>query len=152
MPRPPINPFDRFLDNLAESFQDAAEEFLEGVNDQLRESIRQQSTRMNQAESDMRQRASVRRERAKARRAKEKVHVPGHDRQITAYDVLEVSPKASAETISAAFRSLSARYHPDNKKTGNEERYKAISAAWMILKDPERRKKYDKNIGVQSGS
>jgi hypothetical protein len=70
--------------------------------------------------------------------------------QMTLYDVLEVSPRASHDTLSAAFRSLSARFHPDNKKTGNEGMYKDITAAWTVLKNPEKRKRYDREIGLVS--
>jgi hypothetical protein len=58
------------------------------------------------------------------------------------YDVLEVSPTCSQETLSAAFRSLSKRYHPDSP-TGDAEKYKRISEAWSVLKDPAKRKAYD---------
>jgi hypothetical protein len=60
------------------------------------------------------------------------------------YDVLEVSPAASPETITAAWRSLSRRFHPDNQLTGNSERMKAINAAFEVLSDPAKRRTYDR--------
>lgn len=65
----------------------------------------------------------------------------------THYDELEVSPRASAETIRAAYLSLSKRYHPDVAKQKNAaERMKQINAAWTVLQDPEKRKEYDRKI------
>ena len=67
----------------------------------------------------------------------------------THYDVLEVSPRASYETIEAAHRSLVKRYHPDVSKHKNaEERMRQINFAWSILGDADKRKKYDKSIGL----
>ena len=144
-PRAPLTPLERFFLGLQEAVEEAAEDLLDGLNQQIQASMQQQQSQINQARAKVRQRVS---ERRKKTGSGGRVHVPQYDRRITAYDVLEVSPKASPETISAAFRSLSQRYHPDNKKTGNEERFKAISLAWTTLKDPEKRKKYDRSIGV----
>jgi len=59
------------------------------------------------------------------------------------YEILEVSESASQETIEAAWKSLSKRYHPDNQKTGDHEKAKAINHAHDILSDPEKRKIYN---------
>lgn len=65
----------------------------------------------------------------------------------TLYDELEVSPRASAETIRAAYLSLSKRYHPDVAKFPNAAaRMKLINAAWEILGDKEKRKAYDAKL------
>jgi hypothetical protein len=65
----------------------------------------------------------------------------------TLYDDLEVSRAASHETISAAFRSLSQRFHPDvNKGKDAEERMKRITAAWAVLKNEKSREKYDRSL------
>jgi DnaJ-class molecular chaperone len=61
----------------------------------------------------------------------------------TYYEILEVSELASVETIRAAFRALSKRYHPDNKKTGNAEKFRLLSEAHEHLVDAEKRKHYD---------
>lgn len=61
---------------------------------------------------------------------------------MTLYDVLEVSPTASKETIQAAFRAMAKKYHPDvNPST--EEWMKTINAAYEILMDDEQRMAYD---------
>ena len=63
---------------------------------------------------------------------------------VTLYDILEVSPRASKETIDAAYKSLSKRFHPDNLKTGDAERMRQLNAAHSILGDARKRKEYDK--------
>jgi molecular chaperone DnaJ len=61
------------------------------------------------------------------------------------YQVLGVSRDASDSEIKKAYRKLAIQYHPD-KNPGDqeaEEKFKEISAAFDILKDPEKRAKYD---------
>ena len=68
---------------------------------------------------------------------------------ITLYDVLEVSPHASTETIEAAYKSLAKRFHPDkNKDLGAESKMKGINHAYQILKDPEKRKLYNRQAQI----
>lgn len=60
------------------------------------------------------------------------------------YEVLGVSRSASAEEIQKAYRSLARKYHPDlNKAKGSEDKFKQLNEANEVLKDPEKRKKYD---------
>ena len=64
------------------------------------------------------------------------------------YNILEISPDASAEVIRAAYRSLSKKYHPDNSPDSGEVRYfKRVQEAWEILSDPEKRRQYDAQLG-----
>ncbi len=61
------------------------------------------------------------------------------------YKILGVDKKASQEDIKKAFRKLAVKYHPD-KNPGDkkaEEKFKEINEAYEVLKDPEKRKKYD---------
>jgi curved DNA-binding protein CbpA len=58
------------------------------------------------------------------------------------YEILEVSPTASQETIERMFRYLAQRYHPD-RDTGDSERFDQIAKAYGTLKDPESRAAYD---------
>lgn len=63
------------------------------------------------------------------------------------YDELEVSRNASKEVIEKVYKVLAKKYHPDITKEENkvqaEEKFKAISEAYEILSDEEKRKKYD---------
>jgi curved DNA-binding protein CbpA len=59
------------------------------------------------------------------------------------YEVLEVSPNASQETIERMFRYFAQRYHPDRQGTGDSDRFRQIVEAYDTLKDPESRAAYD---------
>jgi curved DNA-binding protein CbpA len=59
------------------------------------------------------------------------------------YEVLQISSNAEPETIHRVYRLLAQRYHPDNRETGNEGRFRELSEAYQTLGDPERRAKYD---------
>jgi hypothetical protein len=59
------------------------------------------------------------------------------------YEVMQLSPRADAETISRVYRLLASRYHPDNHETGNSEKFIRLAEAYGILSDPEKRARYD---------
>ena len=59
------------------------------------------------------------------------------------YDVLQVSDAAEPETINRVYRMLAQRYHPDNRETGNDGRFRTITEAYQVLSNPEKRAQYD---------
>ena len=58
------------------------------------------------------------------------------------YNTLGVSSQASPRTIHEAYLSLIKKHHPD-LKTGNKEITSKLNEAYEVLKDPNRRLKYD---------
>lgn len=61
------------------------------------------------------------------------------------YQILGVSRGASKEEIQKAYRKLARKYHPDvSKETDAEARFKELSEAYEVLKDPDKRQKYDR--------
>ena len=59
------------------------------------------------------------------------------------YETLQLSPHADAETIDRVFRILVKRYHPDNRDTGNSEKFSEVMEAHRALSDSEKRAAYD---------
>ncbi len=59
------------------------------------------------------------------------------------YEVLQVIPGAESEVIDGAYKKLVTKYHPDNKKTGNADKFRLIHEAHAILADLARKKEYD---------
>lgn len=61
------------------------------------------------------------------------------------YELLEVSRDADGNTLKLNYRRLAMQFHPD-KNPGNaaaEARFKSISEAYEVLKDPQKRAAYD---------
>jgi curved DNA-binding protein CbpA len=59
------------------------------------------------------------------------------------YETLQISPNADPDTIQRVFRLLAQRFHPDNKETGNADRFRALHEAYSVLSVPEKRAQYD---------
>ncbi|KRW99465.1 DnaJ domain [Pseudocohnilembus persalinus] len=59
------------------------------------------------------------------------------------YQILNVSEKATQKEIKAHYHKLAKLYHPDNKNTANEDKFKEISEAYSTLGDEKKRKVYD---------
>ena len=71
------------------------------------------------------------------------------------YSVLGVTRTASDDEIKKAYRKLAMQYHPDrnNGSKDAEEQFKAISEAYDVLRDPEKRAAYDRygEAGLRGG-
>jgi curved DNA-binding protein CbpA len=65
------------------------------------------------------------------------------DGPIDYYEALQVSANAEPDTIQRIYRLLAQRFHPDNKETGSEVRFREIHEAYSVLSDPEKRARYD---------
>jgi len=61
------------------------------------------------------------------------------------YAVLGVGRTATATEIKAAYRALVKRHHPD--AGGDSQRMLALNAAWEVLGDRDRRRRYDLSTG-----
>jgi hypothetical protein len=59
------------------------------------------------------------------------------------YEVLQVSPRADRDTIERVFRYLANRFHPDNRETGDAERFREIVDAYDLLSSAAKRAHYD---------
>ena len=62
------------------------------------------------------------------------------------YQLLDVARTADAEEIKKAYRKLALKYHPDRNEGSKEaeERFKEITQAYEVLRDPEKRQLYDR--------
>lgn len=60
------------------------------------------------------------------------------------YKILGIERNASQDEIKNAYKKMAKKYHPDvNKSKDAEESFKKANEAYEVLKDPEKRKKYD---------
>ena len=61
------------------------------------------------------------------------------------YTLLGVSKNAAQDEIKQAYRKLARKMHPDLNPNDPkaEDKFKEISAAYDILSDPEKRRRYD---------
>ena len=72
------------------------------------------------------------------------------------YSVLGVQRAASDDEIKKAYRKLAMQYHPDrnNGSREAEEKFKEITEAYDVLRDPNKRAAYDRygEAGLRSGA
>jgi curved DNA-binding protein CbpA len=66
------------------------------------------------------------------------------------YDLLQINPRAEIETIERVYRMMAARYHPDNQQTGDPERFRVLNDAYQMLRDPVKRREYDKQFETRT--
>src|SRR5229473_64735 len=72
--------------------------------------------------------------------------------QRTYYEILGVTPTATAGDIGSHFRELARKYHPDvqHDKEYGHRAFVQISEAYHILSDPGRRADYDLKLRDQT--
>ena len=67
------------------------------------------------------------------------------------YKVLKVDPSADEEVISAAYRALSKKYHPDlNKSPEAQSQMQAVNQAYNLLRDAASRAKIDAQLSKEN--
>ena len=59
------------------------------------------------------------------------------------YELLEISPQATQETIHRVYRYMAARYHPDVAGTGDLDKFTQLTLAYKVLSDPSGRAEYN---------
>jgi len=59
------------------------------------------------------------------------------------YELMQISPNADSDTIHRVYRMLAARFHPDNKDSGDAETFRQITDAYKTLGDSTIRAAYD---------
>ena len=68
------------------------------------------------------------------------------------YRILGVPDTADEKEIKASYRRLARKYHPDvSKERDAENRFKELGEAYEVLKDPDKRARYDqlRKLGAQ---
>jgi len=69
------------------------------------------------------------------------------------YENLQVTADASPEVIRAAYKSLSAKYHPDrDASTEAAKQFAQVQEAFQTLSDPARRERYDAELSTNVNS
>ena len=70
------------------------------------------------------------------------------------YAILGLKEDASPEETRKAYRKLALHYHPDRNRgdATAEERFKAISEAYAVLTDPDKRKLYNLSRATGAGT
>ena len=72
------------------------------------------------------------------------------DPRYSYYKMLMLAENADEEIVSAVYRKLAQRYHPDVDATRDAARRMAeINEAYATLRDPEKRRKYDQWLAAR---
>lgn len=72
-----------------------------------------------------------------------KVREESPDGWVDHYEVMELSPNATPETIFRVFKLLAQRLHPDNIETGDADLFRRLMESHKVLSEPEKRAAFD---------
>lgn len=75
---------------------------------------------------------------------------PAVTRKRTLYAVLGMPPGSAPEELHRRYLELAVRLHPDKGLTDGEQ-FRELTAAWTVLKDPARRRRYDAQLLLEGG-
>ena len=78
----------------------------------------------------------------------------GSTKPIDYYEMLGIHPEASPDEIKQAYRKKLKEWHPDknaHRMEAAEEMTKTLNQAYSVLRDPERRKQYDRVLRYTRG-
>jgi curved DNA-binding protein CbpA len=73
----------------------------------------------------------------------EQTQMPNPNLATDYYEILQISRNADMETIHRVYRMMALRFHPDNPRTGDVERFLLLNRAYQVLSDPGQRAEYD---------
>jgi hypothetical protein len=59
------------------------------------------------------------------------------------YELLQMSSNADTDTIERVFRHFAKKFHPDNRESGDNDRFLLVVDAYKTLSDPEKRAGYN---------
>jgi curved DNA-binding protein CbpA len=76
------------------------------------------------------------------------LHARDYHAGVNPYAILGVADGADEETIRFVYRQLARTFHPDvNADPDAVEHFRAITEAYVLLTDPEKRAEYDRRQG-----
>lgn len=65
------------------------------------------------------------------------------------YEVLGLQRGDDQAKIKRGYRKLARQFHPDNQKTGEEQKFLVVKDAYDVLSDPSKRKIYDAGLALE---
>lgn len=75
---------------------------------------------------------------------------PAPDQRTTLYGVMGIAATSTSDELRSAYRRLARQWHPDLCREPNAaEVFKRIHAAYTVLGDPIKRKKYDAGLALE---